>query len=149
MKWMLPPRFKVLHALGVICDNKIIWVSNNSATVENKNVFFEPSNNAIYCEDLESKRGYLSHHALAVLMSKGLLPFDKKLCSYMEGVEWEKYNYSNYSLGEIEVKKILKGKGVEECDVDRFIEHVMRRITQNGFEVLECNKKQSSLLGFS
>jgi hypothetical protein len=148
MKWRLPPRFKVLHALGIICNNEIKWLSNNSATIGEKSVFFEPSNNSVYCEHKESERGYLSHHAIAVLMSKGLLPFDKNLCGCMEGIDWGKYDYSNYGVGESEIKEILEGKGVEGCDVDRFIERVMRRISQNGFEVMECNKKQSSLLGF-
>jgi hypothetical protein len=148
MKWRLPPRFKVLQALGVICNKQICWLSANSATVEDKNVFFEPSTNAIYCEDLESERGYLSHHALAVLMSKGVLPFDKELCKCLQDIEWEKYNYSNYGIGEREIKSVLESRGVKSCDVDSYIEKVMRRITQNGFEVLESNKKQSSLLGY-
>jgi len=149
MKWRLPPRFKVLQALGRISQDKIKWLSNNSATVEANSVFFEPSINAVYCEDSESKRGYLSHHAIAVLMSKGVLPFDRELCDCLKGVDWDKYDYSNYGAGESEIKGVLKQKGVEDGRVDLFIERVMRHISQNGFEVLECNKKQSSLRGFT
>ncbi len=136
--WKKPPRIKVLEALGCIADGRIKFISDKVAQVtsstgervydvkwDGERRIFSNDNGSIY-------RGYLGYPSIAFLMVKGVLPFDERLAEALRGIPWKILNekYKRYFIVEKIVKSKVKKKGISEEYVDKFIEHVLEKITE-------------------
>ena len=80
MEWKVPPKIKVLEALGSIADDRIKFVSENEARVISSSgdkeytVKFDISTKRINSTDNGSVyKGYLGYPSIAVLMLKKVL----------------------------------------------------------------------------
>lgn len=98
MEWTVPPRIKVLEALGSLADGRV-QVEGDTAKVFSSSgskfysVIFDPSSNTISCNDNGSYwQGYLGYPAIAFLMEEQLLPFDRKVASWLKGIAWKDIN---------------------------------------------------------
>ncbi|MEM2707539.1 MAG: hypothetical protein QXQ30_00450 [Candidatus Pacearchaeota archaeon] len=148
--WKLPPRIKILEALGAIADGRIKIISDekkekrivkaiclSSNRDKTYNITYIPEDNSITSDDNGSKfKGYLGYPSIALLMIEKKLDFDIDLANSLAGIPWKKLNekFKNYYLTEIEIKKILKNKGINEEKIDNFIEIVLKQIKEKKFK---------------
>jgi hypothetical protein len=134
--WKLPPRIKVLEALGCIADGRIEFVSETEARVvgsdgtrvyrvvwDGKLGISSNDNGSLY-------KGYLGYPAIAFLMLKGVLPFDEKLAEALKGIPWRELNekFRSYAATESYIRELLAEKGVSWAYVDAFVEKVLSEI---------------------
>lgn len=98
MKWKVPPKIKVYEALGSIADDRI-EVDGNTAKVYSTDgskyydVIYDSKSNSIMTNDNGSYWvGYLGYPAIAFLMLKGLIKYDKSDSETFRGIEWKKIN---------------------------------------------------------
>jgi len=152
--WRIPPRVKILEALGSIADKRISILSEkvvNGKTVikamcisseKNRvyNIIYIPEDNSIFSDDNGSKfKGYLGYPSIALLMLKKVLSFSPEISLFLKNVPWKKMNekFKNYYKTESEVKRMLAKKGISEKKVDKFIEKIIKEIKQKKFVVLK------------
>ena len=142
-----PPRVVVFKALETISKNKVRWLSNNSAKIDDVLVSID-QDNRICCSECKD---FLSYHALTMLMLKKVLPVDQKICSSMDGLEISCMGDSA-AVVEEGVKRHLSTKGISEDYVDSYIDRIMRNIRENrkngGLKAKEQDNSQSLLLSF-
>jgi len=151
--WKLPPRVKVLEALGSIADKRINIISEKKekgktivkavciSSTKDKvyTITYIIEDNAIVANDNGSKfRGYLGYPSIALLMLKKKLSYDATLAFALKGIPWKKWNeqFKNYYKTEFMAKKVAEKKGINEKKIDRFIEKVLREIKESKFKVL-------------
>lgn len=137
MPLKLPPRVKVLEALGCVADGRVRIVSDGEAEITssigdrvynvrldlNARKAFSNDNGTLY-------RNYVGYPIISFLMVKGVLPYDERVANALRGVNWRKINeeFKNYSLVETYIKNLLKAKGIEESYVDKLIEEVLSKL---------------------
>lgn len=98
MEWKLPPRIKVLEALGSLADGRVKLTDNGAlveASLGNKTytVTYDPEEKIISANDNGSFwQGYLGYPALAFLMLKGVLPYEPRLAQALKGIAWKTIN---------------------------------------------------------
>ena len=129
----MPPRIKVLEALGAIADGRV-KVNGNKAEVTSS------EGDKVYqvCVDLDKGianstdngtrfRGYVGYPIIAVLMLKGVLPYDPSLSQALKGVPWKKLNekYKKYAKVMELIFEDLEKKGIERERAEEFIDKVM------------------------
>ena len=146
MEWKIPPKIKVLEALGAIADGRIKFVAENEARVVSSSgdkeyiVKFDIKAKKINSTDNGSVyKGYLGYPSIAVLMLKDVLPFSEKIANALKGIEWKKLNekYKAYWKTEFVVKKIAEKKGVTAEEIDTFAKRVIEEIKKLHFSKLE------------
>jgi len=147
MKWLMPPKVKVYEALGCIADNHVKFFKNNGKGIaivtssegfRKYNVIFDISSNQITSDDNGSKwRGYLGYPSIAVMMLKGILPFDKEFSDALKGIKWYQINkkFDNYDMTIDEALRIAKEK-IDTKKLEEFIDLVMIEIKKKGFDKL-------------
>ncbi|MEM2956310.1 MAG: hypothetical protein QW041_01925 [Candidatus Pacearchaeota archaeon] len=142
--WLIPPRIKILEALGTIADKRIEIKENKakvksstnektySVTFDGKKAITSNDNGSFY-------KGYLGYPSIAFLMLKGILPYDEKIAQSLQGIKWKELNekIKNYFKVELIVKTIASRKGVKQNQIDEFISKVMKKIKELKFEKLE------------
>jgi len=148
MKWLIPPKVKVYEALGCIADNHVKFIKNNSkgmALVTSSegsrkyNVIFDISSNQITSNDNGSKwRGYLGYPSIAVLMLKGVLPFNEEFSKVLKGIRWYRLNkkFKNYDKTIEAALKIARKRKINTKKLEEFVGSVMRNIREGKFEKL-------------
>ncbi len=116
-KWRRPPRIKIYEALGAIADGRVrltkrgalVWSSSRR---KRYHVTFDEISLAISSNDNGSYfKGYLGYPAIAVLMRRGVLPFDDRLAELLRGIQWKTMNERrghNYAAIEQEVRHRLE-----------------------------------------
>lgn len=134
--WKLPPRVKVLEALGCIGDGRIEFTGEREARVvgsdgqrvyrvvwDGKLGIASNDNGSVY-------RGYLGYPSIAFLMLKGVLPFDAKLAEALKGIPWRELNekFKSYRDTENYVKDVLRQRGVSWAYVEAFVSKVLGEI---------------------
>lgn len=138
----LPPRIKVLEALGALADGRINILSDRKAIVKSSdgtrsyNVYIDLQNNEVFSDDNGTKfRGYIGYPIIAFLIAKGILPYDEKLAKALSGIPWRELNerYKNYAVVEEIVKSIVRKHGIEESYVDNYISLVLRKLSERKF----------------
>ena len=94
MELKLPPRIKILEALGCISDKRIKILSENACKITSSTgereylVIIE--NERVYSNDNGTVyRKYVGYPIIAFLMVKGKLPFSKKVSEGLKGVKWK------------------------------------------------------------
>ncbi|ABM80844.1 hypothetical protein [Hyperthermus butylicus] len=133
----LPPRIKVLEALGAIADGRVEKTGDHVYRVVSSEgdrvyrVYVDPGQGLAYSDDNGTKlRGYVGYPIIAVLMLEGVLPYDERLAKALQGIPWRRLNekYKRYALVEAEVKRVAAGKGVAPAELDAFVEKVMAEL---------------------
>ncbi len=130
--WRLPPKIKVLEALGAIADGRVS-VENNKARVssstgeKNYTVIFQPPDRIKSDDNGSVFKGYLGYPAIAFLMLKGLLPYDEQLAEKLKGIPWKELNekYKDYRKVEF---IILKQRRLDQKRVETFEKEVLQGI---------------------
>jgi DNA-dependent RNA polymerase auxiliary subunit epsilon len=137
MRLKLPPRVKVLEALGSIADGRVRVINDSEAEVKSSTgdrvykVLVDVKSNKVFSNDNGTYyRNYVGYPIIAFLMVKGILPYDDKLANALKGINWRKINeaYKNYSLVENHVKDLLKSKNFSAEYVDKFIDEVLKKL---------------------
>ncbi len=138
--WRLPPKIKVLEALGAIADGRVT-LTDDGAIVRSSDgtrayrVVYK-GGNIIDADDNGSKfRGYLGYPSIAVLMLRGVLPFDKEIAEALRGIPWKRLNetYKSYAKVEEIVLSEAEKKGVSKERIKAFVEKVMDEVKKRKF----------------
>jgi hypothetical protein len=140
MLWKLPPRIKVLEALGSIADHRVELAGDTAKVVSSRGdrtytVRYAPERNEIDSDDNGSVyRGYLGYPSIALLMLKAKLPFEERYAEALKKIPWKILNetYKSYAVVEKKVKEIASRKGVRAEELDAFIEKVLGEIQALG-----------------
>jgi len=137
----LPPRIKVLEAIGSIGDNRVRVISNTEAIVvsstgerEYRVVVVRESENAyrVYSNDNGTLyRGYVGYPIIAFLMIKGVIPVDRDVMRAMTGIPWKELNekYKKYAVVENIVVSRAERMGVSRKVVDDYINFVLKKLS--------------------
>lgn len=152
MEWKIPPKAKVYEALSCIGSNKVEFVGENKALVTSSegdkryNVTFDLATGRITSDDNGSKwQGYLGYPSIAVLMLKGLLPFEQNFSEALKGVKWRTLNQKfkrNYDLAVKEAEQIAAERGCNIAELEEFVERVMEEIKAKKFQRLGTARKR-------
>ena len=140
--WKLPPRIKVLEALGAIADGRVDIKNNkviSSARDREYTIEYDKEKNAILSNDNGSiYRGYLGYPAIAYLMLIGELPFDEKISQALKGIPWRRINrfFKNYEKVEKYIKEKVEARGYNWEDIIKFADRVLEEIKKKKFKRL-------------
>lgn len=131
----LPPRIKVLEALGSIADGRINIRDNEaeviSSTGEKTYKVIVRDDGRVYSTDNGTiYRGYIGYPIIALLMVKGRLPYDERIANSLSGIPWKKLNetYRKYVIVEQIVLKKAEERGVPRQVIMDFINIVMKKL---------------------
>lgn len=137
MPLKLPPRVKVLEALGCVADGRVRILSDNEAEITSSvgdrvyNVRLDLNARKVFSNDNGTLyRNYVGYPIISFLMVKGVLPYDERVANALRGINWRKINeeFKNYSLVETHIKNLLKAKGIEEPYIDGLVEEVLSKL---------------------
>ncbi|MEM0026758.1 MAG: hypothetical protein QXT53_03015 [Ignisphaera sp.] len=138
-KLKLPPRIKILEALGCLADRRIREIDDNKAVVSSSDgsreyhIYVDVKKGLVYSDDNGTKfRGYIGYPIIAFLMLKGYLPYDEKIAKALAGIPWKKLNesYKNYQVVENIVKDFARQNGVSLESIDAFINNTLRQLSK-------------------
>ncbi len=141
----LPPRVKVLEALGAIADGRVKLVGGGWARVVSSEgdrvytVYVDPERRVAYSDDNGTKlRGYVGYPVLAVLMMTGVVTYDGRVAEALKGIPWRRLNESMRSYRRVEehVKRIASQRGVDPSVIDALVSKVMRELARLGLRKL-------------
>ncbi len=133
----LPPRIKVLEALGAIADGRIKIIDEHRAQVVSSegdrvyDVYVDVSKGQVYSNDNGTKyRGYVGYPIIALLMIKGVIPFYRDVAEALKGIPWRELNekYKKYAIVESIVKDIARKRGISPSYIDLVISRVMSKL---------------------
>ncbi len=138
-----PPRIKVFEALGSIADGRveILKEDDNVLVAEVKSstgektydVIVDLGRKKVYSSDNGTiHRGYVGYPIIAVLMKRGLLPYDEKYADSLKGIPWKTLNetYKKYSVVEEEAFKIARSRGVYRRHLEAFARKVLGELAR-------------------
>ena len=132
--WLMPPRIKILEALGTIADERI-KVKGNTATVESS--MHEKTYSVAFDKDSITSndngsfyKGYLGYPSIAFLMLKGILPYDEKIAKSLKDIKWKELNekIKDYNKVELIIKTKVARLGIKQNQIDDFITKVLEKI---------------------
>jgi len=133
----MPPKIKVLEAASAIANGRITITDEKSATVtssDGSRVYFVyvdvAQKEACSTDNGTVYRGYVGYPIIAMLMIKGVLPYDPKIGNALKGIPWKALNekYKKYAKVEDEVKKIAAERGVSPEDLEKFKNSVYKEL---------------------
>ena len=151
MKLRLPPSIKVLEALSAIVDGRVVVLDEKRAKVYSSDgsrvyrVYVDTQHGVVYSDDNGTKyRKYVGYPIIAFLMIRGVLPFDEKLANVLKGIPWRKLNETLRSYAAVErvVKEIVKSRGVNPEELDRFVSKVMSSLSSLELHLRDLNTIQ-------
>src|SRR3989344_4732763 len=132
MKYLQPPRIKILEALGAIVDGRI---ENNKVYSSSRNKFYvvKCDGNKIYSNDNGSYwKNYLGYPSIAYLMLNKKLSFNQDYANALKGIKWKDLNQLykndfdktlNYILNEIKDK-------INTNELNEYINKVLEEIKE-------------------
>lgn len=149
-KWKIPPRIKVLEALGAIGDKRI-EINGSKAIVysSSRNKFYSieynKENNIISSNDNGSYwKGYLGYPGIAYLISIGELPIESQLCEQLRDIKWKDINQkfkNDFSKTEEDVIKLFEKRGGDKEMLNKFIDTTLKRFAELNFQKPEVIPK--------
>ena len=152
-KWKLPPRIKILEALGCLGDKRIA-VKGNTARVQSSSgnkwyqVRYDPEKRAIMSNDNGSYwQGYLGYPALAFLMQQNIIHYEVQYAQALADIPWKDLNTrfkNNYAKTEAEVKKLVQQMGVTDMDISNAVNDIYKQIKKLGLKELGKRTKPPS-----
>ncbi len=137
MRLRLPPRIKILEALSAIGDGRIHVLDEKRARIVSSdgtreyNVYADLERSLVYSDDNGTRfRNYIGYPIIAFLMLKGVLPYDKRLAEALRGIPWRELNerFRSYAIVESIIKRIVKERGVDPRELDKFVAEVMNKL---------------------
>lgn len=138
-KWKIPPRIKVLEALGAIGDERI-QINGNEAKVysSSRNKFYsveyDKKTNTISSNDNGSYwKGYLGYPAIAYLMKIGELPVNLQFCEQLKDIKWKDINQkfkNDFEKTEKTIMDLLKKRGENVEELENFIEEILEKLIE-------------------
>ena len=139
--WKLPPRVKVLEALGAIADNRVKMINEYEAYVSSSlgdrvyRVRWDGDRGIASDDNGSVYRGYLGYPSIAFLMLKGVLPYDEEIARAIKGIRWREVNerFKRYLLVEEYVKEVAEKRGISKDKVGKFVENVIKEIREKRF----------------
>jgi len=143
---VLPPRIKILEALGAIADERIRVLDEKNAEVVSSDgsrkyhVYVDINNGIVSSNDNGTRyRGYIGYPIIAFLMLKKMLPFDKDIAEALKGIQWKKLNekYKRYFIVEKIVKSKAMKQGISPRYIDDFIAQVISELKKFEFKMKE------------
>ena len=148
-EWKLPPRIKVLEALGAIGDGRIKVEGNEAKVVSSDGsrtytVRFDPESWKIGSTDNGSVyKGYYGYPIIAFLMLKGYLPLRRDLAEALRGIPWRELNerYKRYWIVEKIVMEKLRERGISEEEVKGYVKEVLSRLKELRLGRLELGQQ--------
>jgi hypothetical protein len=134
-KWKIPPRIKVLEAVGAIADGRVDVVEEGAVVTSSSggkryHVRFDPSAMGIVSNDNASFFvGYLGYPSIAYLFSAGYLSYDGAIGSQFAGVAWKELNseFSN-DYPRVEAHLMSTRPPSEQFQIARFVDSVLDQI---------------------
>lgn len=133
----LPPRIKVLEALGAVAGGRVEPLSDREARVRSSEgdrvyrVFVDPESGEVMSDDNGTVyRNYIGYPIIAFLMRLGRLPYDAEVGQHLADVRWRTLNetYRSYRLVEREVARMLRSAGIEWTRVEALMGQVLRQL---------------------
>ncbi len=137
MPLALPPRVKVLEAVGAVAGDRVRVLSEERAEVRASEgdrvytVFLDLKEMVADSDDNGTTyRNYIGYPIIAFMMAKGLLPYDDKLGTALKEVKWRTVNelFKNYRLVERYIKEELKRAGITPEHIDSYVASVMEAL---------------------
>ncbi len=130
MIWTKPHISKIYEAAGAIGDNRIeVSDSENSAKMfsSSKGKFYTVTWNDDLSQMMSNDNsaywtGQVSYPMISILMLKGKIQFDPKICDLLKGFAWKDINQTPYKL---------RGKN----DFDKTVEFVLNELENRGEDV--------------
>jgi len=137
----MPPRIKILEALGTIADKRI-EIKGNTAKVTSS--MHEKTYSVTFNKDTINKdtitsndngsfyKGYLGYPSIAFLMLKGILPYDEKISESLKEIKWKELNekFKDYYQVEQIIKIKLARQKIKPDQVDDFILKVFEKLKE-------------------
>lgn len=135
-KWKLPPRIKVLEALGAVADGRIETEGNRAKVISSLGrkrytVVYQPENSRIFSNDNASRwQGYLGYPIIAFLFAREIIEYKGEVAEALKGIKWKKLNdkYKDYDKVEEIVKERCEERGVSKEKVEKEQKRVMERL---------------------
>ncbi len=136
----MPPRIKVLEALGAIADGRVEVINENEALIRSSDgtrtykVYVNVSRREIDSTDNGTVyRGYVGYPIISFLMIKKLLPVNERLMQSLRGIPWKKLNeeYKNYAKV---MEVIIRDRELNEVDVNKYINQVLSVLRHMGLK---------------
>ena len=133
----LPPRVKILEALGAVADGRVVELGERLYRVASSEgdrwylVYVDPEQRLAYSDDNGTRyRGYIGYPIIAVLMLQGRLPFDERIARALRGVPWRRLNerYQRYALVEQQARRLAAERGVEPSELDGLVSRVLKAL---------------------
>ncbi|MEM1931397.1 MAG: hypothetical protein QW780_02135 [Sulfolobales archaeon] len=139
-KLSLPPRIKVMEAMGALADGRIESVGGSLFKVVSSD---RTRTYRVYVEMIEQGRfrvcstdngtvyrGYSGYPILSVLMVLGYLHRDVEVERALAGIPWRRLNESlkKYTLVESEVLKLATSRGVSPSRVNAAVAKVLENL---------------------
>ena len=142
----LPPRIKVLEALGALADGRVRKVGDHYLVTSSdgsrqyvvkvdldRRLAYSSDNGTVY-------RGYIGYPIISVLMLNGVLSYDEELARGLRGIPWRELNekYKNYSA----VMSVIRGM-VGEANwprYEKFIDKVMDELRRLNLRLMEVKQ---------
>jgi hypothetical protein len=131
MLWKMPPIEKIHEAYSALADGRARMgegsatvISSDGAkqyTVTWEGDTYSSNDNASYWQ------GYMGYPLIAVLMLKGMVPYDADIAAHFKGINWHEKNVANrrrYAKAVEEVMDGLREKGVDCGRIDAEIHKV-------------------------
>lgn len=147
-----PPRIKVLEALGSIADGRISAVNNGarvlSSSGEREYYVVVTGDLRAYSNDNGTLyRGYVGYPIIALLMIKGVLPFDEAIARALSGIPWKTLNetYKRYEVVEEIVLKRAEERGISREIVTDYVSIVMKKLSSMRIVFDDSLVKQQTL----
>jgi hypothetical protein len=145
MEWRIPPILKVYEALGCIADKRI-EIDGNEAKVHSSSkgkfytVIYDEDTNSIMANDNGSYwKNYLGYPAIAFLMLKGIIKYNKKYEEALKGIVWKdmtaKFKNDTEKAEEF-VFNLVKERGFDLDELFAEIETIYNQIKELRIEML-------------
>ncbi len=132
--------------MGSLADGRVELLDEKRARVVSSlgdktyTVAVDVEKRLAYSDDNGTKyRGYVGYPIIAVLMKKGVLPYNEKIAEALKGIKWKTLNekYKKYWLVEKIVKNIAQRRGVGPGEIDEYVEQVLSQLSQLGLHLAE------------
>ena len=133
MSLRLPPRIKVLEALGAVVDGRVRQVGEGRCEVVSsegdRTYRVVVEGEFAYSDDNGTlHRGYVGYPILACLMAEGRLPVDAELGKKLRGIPWRRLN-EQYRRYEEVLRHIYAERGIDRQRAEVYINEVLRRLS--------------------
>ncbi len=164
MLWNIPPKKQVYEALGCLADKRLELVNNGvpdtngiikakvSSSSHGKfyDVSFDKSTMSVMSNDNTAYyKGYLSYPAIALLMSVGIISYNKSTSESLKCIPWkdinQKYN-NNFDKVKEDVFVIIKNNGFDYEATKVEVERIMDQLRDLNISYL--GKKQKPPVGY-